>query len=370
MPRLSMRRQRRPQHARPALAALLSVALATACPPTATLAAQEGAPRALPRVHVLATGGTISNTGGNDRLTVEQIVSSVPRMPELARVSVEQFSNTASGSITFEHWRGIAARLRALQAEPDPPAGVVVTHGTDTMEETAWFLHLTVGGCMPVIVTGAMRNAGMVAPDGPANLWNSARVAVWPDARGRGTMVLIDDVIFGARDVTKSNTTRTDAFSSPNEGPLGVADPDHVAFRDPAPAAPCRTAPFDPAKLAPFPRVEVIASHVEADSVLIDAAVAAGARGLVVAGIGRGGTAPSQGRALRRAVERGVIVVMSNRTGSGRVGSTRPPDDWKPGQGMMLSADALNPQKARVLLLLALASSKDQQEAARKFTTR
>jgi L-asparaginase len=361
----------RASRARRVLASLLSVALAAVvAAPLAPLAAQENTPRTLPRVHVLATGGTISNTGGQDRLTVEQIVASVPGLPQLARVSVEQFSNTASGSITFEHWRGIAQRLRALQAEPDPPAGVVVTHGTDTMEETAWFLHLTVGGCMPVVVTGAMRNAGMVAPDGPANLWNSARVAIAPQARGRGTMVLIDDVIFGARDVVKSNTTRTDAFSSPNEGPLGVADPDSVAFRDAAPPPSCRTAPFDPATLAPFPRVDVIASHVEADSVPIDALVAAGARGLVVSSIGRGGTTPAQGRALRRAVERGVIVVVSNRTGSGRVGTMRAPDDWQPGQGMMLSADALNPQKARVLLLLALASSKDQREAARKFLAR
>lgn len=314
--------------------------------------AQE-APR--PRVHLIATGGTISNMGSDPRRTGAELVAGVDELQRIATVSSEQFSNVASGAISQEMLRDLARRVRAVLREPEPPAGVVITHGTDTMEETAFFLDLAVGGCAPVIITGAMRQANAVGADGPANLLNAVRVAVAPAARGRGTLLLMNDEVFLAREVTKSNTTRLDAFTAPGAGPAGVTDPDGIWFRGPPPPA-CPAPRMDIDRIEAFPRVDIVYSHIGADSAVIDALVAAGAKGLVVAGVGRGGTTPSQGRALRRALQQGVIVLVSNRTGAGRVGRSGNPGAPEPGQGAMLGAGDLNPQKARVLLALALAA--------------
>lgn len=322
-----------------------------------------------PRVHVIATGGTISNLGESGRRSGEELVAAIPRIGEMARVTVEQFSNVPSGSITVDMWRQLAVRIRELQGGPDAPAGFVITHGTDTMEETAFFLSLTVGGCSPVIVTGAMRPANAVGADGPANLLNAVRVAIAPAARGRSTLVLMNDEIFSARDVTKSNTSRMNAFSAPDAGVLGLADPDTVVFHRAAPevSSACRRSAFDIAAMGPgpFPRVDVIYVHIGADSVAVDAAVAAGARGLVLAGVGRGGSTQSQGRALQRARTQGVLVATSNRTGSGRVGmeSGRSAVPGNPLGASIGSAD-LNPQKARIVVMLGLAAGLKPAEIA------
>ena len=334
-----------------------------------------GAAQALPRVHVIATGGTISNLGNEARRTGDELVSGIPALKTTARVTVEQFSNVASGAITQEMWRDLAQRITALQSGADAPVGFVITHGTDTMEETAYFLSLTVGGCSPVVVTGAMRQANAVGADGPANLLNAVRVAVAPGSRGRGALVLMNDEIFAARDVTKSSTSRLNAFTAPDAGVLGLADPDTVVYHRSAPdfGSTCRRAAFDVAALGVFPRVDVIYANIGADSVLIDAAVAAGAKGLVTAGVGRGGSTPAQGRALRRARDRGVLVTTSNRTGSGRVGAGMGNDSLErlpAGSGATIGAADLNPQKARILLLLALAAHKRPADIARLFEVR
>ena len=334
------------------VAALLAASVG--CAPPATLAQTA----AKPRVHVIATGGTISNMGNDPRRTGAELVAGIPGLADIADVTTEQFSNVASGSVTQEMLRDLAKRIRALEKESNPPAGIIVTHGTDTMEETAFFLDLTVGGCAPVIMTGAMRQANWVGADGPANLLNSVRLAISPDARGRGALLLMNDEIFLAREVTKSNTTRLNAFTAPEAGPAGVTDPDGVFFRSPAPSK-CPDPLIDVDKIESFPRVDIVYANIGADSVLVDALVAAGARGLVVAGVGRGGTTPSQGRALQRARDKGVIVVTSNRTGAGRSGRPTNPDSLKnlpEGRGANLSAGDLNPQKARMLLSLAIAT--------------
>lgn len=320
--------------------------------------AQQPTVAAKLRVHVIATGGTISNMGNDPRRTGAELVAGIPGLAEVADVTSEQFSNVSSGSVTQEMLRDLARRIRLLQSEPDAPAGFIVTHGTDTMEETAMFLDLTVGGCSPVIVTGAMRQANAVGADGPANLLNSARVAVSPDARGRGTLLLMNDEIFFAREATKSNTTRLNAFTAPEAGSAGVTDPDGVYFRSPAPSD-CPKPAIDLDRVESFPRVDIVYSHIGADSTVIDALVAAGAKGIVIAGVGRGGSTPSQSRALRRATEQGVVVVTSNRTGAGRVGRSSNPDSFREvpeGRGATIGAGDLNPQKARILLSLALAT--------------
>ncbi|MBK9411220.1 MAG: asparaginase [Gemmatimonadetes bacterium] len=351
-------------------AALVPVMAFLALSPT-LVGAQPGVTRVPPRVHVLATGGTISNLGDDARRTGTELVGGIPGIGEMATVTVEQFSNVASSSVTQAMWRALAGRIRQLQRDANAPAGYVITHGTDTMEETAYFLSLTVGGCEPVIVTGAMRQANAVGADGPANLRNSIRTAVAPAARGRGTMVLMNDELFAARDVTKSNTTRLNAFTAPDAGVLGLADPDTVVFHRPAPA--CAAPRYDLDSLGEFPRVDVVYAYIGADSVAVDALVDAGARGLVLAGVGRGGTTPAMSRALRRATQRGVTVVISNRTGSGRVGAGSAPDSLATlpsGRGATIGATDLNPQKARVLLMLALAARTDARGIAELFNAR
>ena len=324
------------------------------------------------RVHILATGGTISNLGNDRRRTGVELVDGIAGLREMATVTVEQFRNVASGSITHDDWRQLAARIRQLQSAPEAPAGYIITHGTDTMEETAWFLSLTVGGCEPVILTGAMRPANAVGADGPANLRNAVRAAIAPASRGRGAMILMNDEIFAARDVTKSNTTRLNAFTAPDAGVLGLADPDTLVYHRPPPAT-CPAPAFDLGTIGPFPRVDVVYAHIGADSVTVDALVEAGAKGVVVAGVGRGGTTPSMGRALERATERGVMVVVSNRTGSGRVGVRSEPeslDALPPGRGAFVGATDLNPQKARILLMLSLAAHLEPTAIVERFNAR
>ena len=349
--------------------ALARVALAAVVLAAAPARAQK------PRIHVIATGGTISNLGNDQRRTGDELVQAIPRLADIARITVEQFSNVASGSITVAMWRQLAGRIRELQGGPDAPAGFVITHGTDTMEETAYFLSLTVGGCTPVVLTGAMRQAGAVGADGPANLLNAVRVVAAPLSRGRGTMLLMHDEIFAARDVTKSNTTRLDAFSAPFAGDLGIADPDTIVYtRGSAdPSASCKPPLFDVGTMGALPRVDVAYAYIDADSVAVDAFVAAGAQGIVMAGVGRGGSTPGLGRALRRATEHGVMVVVSNRTGSGRVDTDYDAARMAAlpaGSGAFLGADDLNPQKARVLLMLALGAHLDAAGIQTLFTAR
>jgi L-asparaginase len=329
----------------------------------APAAAQQGA---RPRVHLVATGGTIASTNyygaEQGKIGVEQILRAVPALDTVAAVSGQQFANVGSSAITPAMWlalaRGIADTLRA---RPDL-AGVVVTHGTDTMEETAYFLDLTVADPRPVVVTGAMRPADGVGIDGPANLLNAVRVAASPAARGRGAMILMNDEVLAARDATKANTVRPDAFVAPYRGALGVADPERVVFHRTA----ARRATFDLAAVRELPRVDVVYSYVGADGAEVDALVAAGARGLVVAATGRGNVPPLQRQALERAVAKGVVVVVGSRTGSGSVDVGQGTNRRTGGPGTIGAGD-LVPAKARVLLMLALTRTSDPREVAAIF---
>jgi len=241
--------------------------------------------------------------------------------------------------------------------------GVVLTHGTNTLEETAWLLHLTVATDAPIVLTGAMRPASALSADGPLNLVEAVRVAASSAARGLGVLVVMTDAIHGARDVTKSNTLRVDAFSSPMTGPIGRVDGDGlvVLATRPARAVTLRGA-YASVDLQALPRVDVVASYQGADRVLIDAAVAAGARGIVSAATGDGYPTPTQVEALGRASAAGVAVVQSTRVGSGRV----VPVPALLARGW-IAADDLNPWKARILLRLALAAGEDLETIRARF---
>lgn len=306
-----------------------------------------------PQVHVVGTGGTIGSagnywTGNTTRVPIEELLR-IPGIDSVATVTTEQFLNVASSAIGPVRWLELSKRITDIFHTRPELRGIVVTHGTDTMEETSYFLDLTVGGERPVIVTGSMRPSNMAGADGPANLMNAARAAVDTTSLGRGTMVLMDDRLFSARDVTKTNSTRVETFQAPERGPLAIVDPEGVFYR--ARSQGRAAAQFDVSGVGELPRVDVIYSYPGADSIAVDAVVAAGAKGIVVAGMGRGGMTSSQSSAVRRAVARGVVVVTSTRTGSGRV----PVGE----RGTTIGSGDLNPQKARILLMLSLSRTSD-----------
>ena len=336
----------------------LLAAVATAAP--VHVAAQ--APR--PAVHIVATGGTIASinyySSDVSKIGIGQILQAIPQLDSIARVSTEQFANVPSTSVTPAMWlslsRGIADTLRA---HPDL-AGVVVTHGTDALEETAYFLDLTVRDQRPVVVTGAMRPADGIGIDGPANLYDAVRVAGDSAARGRGAMVVMNDQLLAARDATKRNTTRPDAFGS-TRGPLGAADPERIVFYRDAERPPL----FDVSTVRELPRVDIVYTYIGADGAAVDALVAAGAKGIVVAGSGRGAVPPMEQQALRRAIAAGVIVVEGSRVGSGSVPVGA--GTGRDGSVRSIGAGDLTVQKARILLMLALTQTSDAGEIARVF---
>ncbi len=337
---------------------LLALGALALAPLSAPLSAQT--PR--PRVLVVGTGGTIGSSGGywvgnNTRVPIDQVVR-VSGIDSVARIESEQYLNVGSTSIGPDRWLALSRHIASRLSADTGLAGVVVTHGTDTMEETAYFLDLTLPAGRPVIVTGSMRPSDMAGADGPANLTASMRLATTPSARNRGVMVVMDDRAHAARRVTKTNTTRVETFESPEYGPLAILDPEAISFHQPADR---HGTTFDLSGITQLPRVDIIYVYPGADSVLIDAAVAAGAKGLVVAGAGRGGYTGEQGRALARAMAQGVTVVVSSRTGSGSV-------PVGTGSGRQFGAGDLNPQKARVLLMLALSRTQQPDELRAIFS--
>ena len=341
------------------LAAMSCCAVVAAGVPACATAVRAQSP--LPAVHVIGTGGTIASagdywSGDPTRVPVGQLVN-IPGLERVATVTTEQLWNIGSSAIGPARWLELSRRVSDVLRTRPALSGVVITHGTDTMEETAYFLDLTVAGDRPIVVTGSMRPSDMPGADGPANLYNAIRSAADPAARGRGTMVLMDDRLFAARDVTKTNTTRLETFQAPERGALAITDPEGIFFHRQAQGR--ATAQFDVGAVRELPRVDIVYSYGGADSIPIDALVAAGARGLVIAGVGRGGTTATQDVALERAMKQGVIVVASTRTGSGRV-PTGGSDDY-------IGSGDLNPQKARVLLSLVLTRTHDPREVARYF---
>lgn len=320
----------------------------------------------LPRVHVIGTGGTISffaasrtdyvdYTYGTRNLTIEEMLARIPEAHGLARVTSEQLVNVASTDIGPEHWLELARRIDSLHREDPALAGVVVTHGTATLEETAYFLNLTVRSERPVVVTGAMRPPSSISTDADLNLLDAVRTAASPAARGKGTLVVMNNEIQAARDVAKSDTQRVQTMTSRALGLLGYADSDGevVFFRAPTR---CHTAgtDFDVTRLDALPRVDIVPTYSGADGFMVRALAEAGVAGIVAAGMGSGSMPTRFMQALDEAVRRGVKVVVSTASPDGRV-----PAKKRYADGGYLVADNLSPKKARVLLMLALAHSQD-----------
>ncbi len=320
--------------------------------------------KTLPSIRVLATGGTIAGAQVRGArgykaaaFSVEALIAAVPQLGELARLEVEQVAAIGSQDMDEATWRKLAARTSATLASPEI-AGVVITHGTDTMEETAFFLNLVVRTEKPVVLVGAMRPATAISADGPMNLFNAVAVAAHAEALGRGVLVVANDEIHFAREVAKTNTTQVGTFRATARGLAGLVNAGRIHFY----AAPVRrhTAQSEFAvagvDTGALPRVDIVYAHAGMGCELIDAAVQAGARGLVLAGVGDGNLSAIALAAAAEAAKAGVAVVRSSRTGGGVVERNIEIDDDRLG---FIVADELNPQKARVLLMLGLTRTRD-----------
>ncbi len=311
-----------------------------------------------PRIAILATGGTIagastsateaSYTSGG--LAVDALLEAVPQLRDLAEISARQIAAIGSQDMTDALWLELAARATE-RTESAECSGVVITSGTDTIEETAFFLHLVVHTAKPIVLTGAMRPASALSADGPLNLYNAVAVAADSNARGKGVLVVANDKIHGARSVVKANTTVVDTLQSPGRGLIGTV---HFGaaryFRGPVHSHTEQT-PFSVAGIDELPRVDVVYAHAGMDGKMIEAAVANGARGIVLAGVGSGNLSASALDTLTAAAARGVACVRSTRLHTGFVARNVEIDDDDRG---LIAAGDLSPQKARILLQLCL----------------
>jgi L-asparaginase len=325
----------------------------------------------LPNIVVLATGGTIAGAAGSDvqaaytsgQVGVDQLLAAVPQAKKLAALRGEQIANIGSQDMNDEVWLKLATRVNQLAAMPDV-AGIVITHGTDTIEETAYFLNLVVKSAKPVVLTAAMRPSTALSADGPLNFYNAVAVAANKEATGRGVLVVINDWIQGAASLTKTSTTAVQTFMSPLRGLIGtVAYGEAEFYRGPV-GKNTTASEFSLDGVTTLPRVDIVMAHENMDGVLINAAAAAGARGLVIAGVGNGNMTQAAMDALAQLAKKGVVVVRSTRVLTGRVGrNVEVKDD---DLNFVASLD-LNPQKARVLLRVALTKTKDLKQIQRYF---
>lgn len=325
-------------------------------------------PVPLPGVHLLATGGSISGIGPHrfdytlypevgGRLTAAQMLERIPELREVAEVTGEDVLKVGSPAIGPEQWLQLAERIHALFEGPNPPAGIVITHGTATLEETAYFLHLTVKSERPVVVTGAMRPPSAVGTDADLNLLDAIRLAANPEAVGRGVLTVLNNEIQSARDVTKDNAFRVNTFNSRDFGLLGYVDSDArvLFYRDVTRPHTLETE-FDVRGAKSLPRVDVVYSYAGDDGLVLEALLEKKkSDGVVMVGFGGGSYPPAFFAAGKRAAQSGIPVVLATRSTAGRVIAT----PQKEAAGIIV-CDDLMPQKARILLTLALTVTKDR----------
>jgi L-asparaginase len=320
----------------------------------------------LPKVAVIGTGGTIASQGldpldvqdyassGRPILDAAALVAGVPALRQVAEVIPVPYAAIPSTAIGWSDWQALLARIASLQAEHPDLDGIVITHGTATLEETAYFLSLTAPGEIPIVVTGAQRPFTGLSTDGHMNLVKAVRVAGHPDSRGMGALVVLNDEIQAAREVTKTSTGRMQTFRSPDVGVLGHADSDRITYWRRPMRVLSAAERFDVAGLEAPPRVDVLYSVAGGDGVAVKAFLQAGAQGIVAAAFAPGFTTPAERTALGEAMAAGCTVVLSSRAMSGRSFPAR-----RYREEGFLNADNLTPQKARILLMLALTRTRD-----------
>lgn len=341
--------------ARAVIGLVVALTIGLLAPP---VSAQTASDTTLARVLVLGTGGTIAgqasaragNAYDSGKVSAAGLIAAIPDIEKLAKISAEQISSIGSQDMNDKVWFDLVKRIRAA-IENKEVDGVVITHGTDTMEETAFFLQNVLDTEIPIVLVGSMRPSTAIGADGPANLYEAMRVASAPESRGRGVLVVLNDTIHGARWVQKTNTTSVQTFRSPDAGPVGYVDTGALRYLQAA--APAKGPKYKLPDAAPLPRVDIIYSHANMDAAEVEDAVKRGAKGIVLAGVGDGNSSKGAIDALAAAAKQGVVVVRSSRVGSGYVNRNVEVEDDKLGFAVALD---LNPQKARVLLELLIAN--------------
>jgi L-asparaginase len=326
-----------------------------------------------PNVVILATGGTIAGAGAggtqaaytSGAVGIDTMLAAVPGIRDLANIKGEQVSNVGSQDMTFAIMLTLAKRINALLAQNDVN-GIVVTHGTDTMEETAYFLNLIVKSDKPVVLVGSMRPSTAVSADGPLNLFNAVGVAADPQSTGRGVLVVMNDWIHAAHSLTKTSTTSVQTFMSPLRGLVGVANYGKNDYYNSPVWKHTTASEFDLANVTQLPRVDIIYAYSDMPGDLIDSSVANGAKGIVIAGVGNGNMNKISLEAAATAARKGVVVVRSSRVVTGTVGRNVEVND---DEMNFVTSDELNPQKARILLTLALLKPRTTAEIQNLFYT-
>jgi L-asparaginase len=337
----------------------------------ATLVVGVAAAQELPDIVVLATGGTIAGAQPKEgdpgyksgSLSIDSLIAAAPGLDKMAKITGEQIASIGSQDMNDAVWLKLAKRANELLATAKVD-GIVVTHGTDTLEETAYFLNLVIKSDKPVVLVGSMRPATSTSADGPLNLYNAVAVAADPAAKGLGVLVVSNDDLFAAREIQKTNTTDLQTFISPNRGQLGEAYYGKAWYFGRPTTRHTVKSEFSLDGVNALPRVDIVYAHENGDGVMVKAAVAAGAKGIVLAGVGDGNATKEMVDALAAAASQGVAVVRSTRVGSGIVRRNIEVDDDKLG---FVTSLELNPQKARVLLRLALLETKTPAEIQRMF---
>ncbi|MEK4323675.1 type II asparaginase [Bacillus sp. FSL K6-3221] len=326
--------------------------------------------KSLSNIKVLATGGTIAGSSDSDTdttgyksgsLGIDKVIASVPQLKDIANVTGEQVANVGSENVDNALLLKLAKRVNELLKD-DQVDGIVITHGTDTLEETAYFLHLVVKSDKPVVVVGSMRPASAISADGPLNLYHAVKIASAKEAKGKGVMVTLNDRIASARFVTKTNTTTTDAFKSLEQGYIGEVTGEVVSFYNEPTRKHTTESEFDVSKIKELPQVDILYGYQNDQKYMYDAAVKAGAKGIVVAAAGNGTMSTEAIKGATDAVKKDVVVVRSSRTGNGIVTREKTDDEHH-----FVSSDSLNPQKARILLMLALTKTKDPVKVQRYY---
>jgi L-asparaginase len=322
-------------------------------------------------VVILATGGTIAGAGAtgtqagytSGAVNIDAMIAAVPGIKDLANITGEQISNVGSQDMSFDILLKVAKRINELAKSKDVD-GIVITHGTDTMEESAFFLNLTVKTDKPVVMVGSMRPSTAVSADGPLNLYNAVGVAADPNAKGRGVLVVMNDWIHGAHSLTKTSTTAIQTFMSPLRGLVGMANYGKNDFFTSPSWKHTTQSEFDITNVTQLPRVDVIFASLDSSPDLIDCAMTSGAKGIVIAGVGNGNMNKASVDAAAKAVKKGVVVVRSSRVPTGTVGRNVEVQDDKLG---FIASDELNPQKARILLSLALLTKRTPEEIQKLY---
>lgn len=327
-----------------------------------------------PIVRVIGTGGTIASVTSSrldlttypetgHRILIKESLDRVPEVHELAEIRSEDLMSEASTFIGPSQWPRIARHINKVFREEPEVDGIVLTHGTGTMEETAYFLQLTVKSSKPVVMTGSMRPASALGTDADLNLYNAIRVAAHPDASGRGVLVVLNNQVHSGRDVTKTDPLHVETFKDYDMGLLGYADPDgEVVFYRSTVRKHTTATPFDVERIESLPRVDIVSSYAGSDALLVEAVRRNGSAGLVLAGVG-GGSVDSPGpKAAMEAMKEGMTVALASRTANGRVVMT--PGKERDG---FIVADNLLPHKARILLMLALTVTRDRKAIQKMF---